>query len=200
MRNKRYANGDKLLDLLEKIEDQDLRPKVIELYKKFEDKINYYPASSTAHHNWPFGWSDHTAQVIDFGIKLYKNVVPKSLADFTLDDVILVCFVHDLDKLWRYKEAEGKRKKKIHFDYVKRLPFEPTSKVIAECFRNGIELTDQHIEAINNHHGGFTPHLISVQSKNVRLSQLSSVVHAADLFSCYFLGSWDPSSVNNEKK
>ena len=199
MRSKKYTNGGKLLSLLEKIEDQKLKKQVLDLYKKFEDLINYWPASSTAHHNWEQGWSDHTAQVVDFGIKLYNKVIPKARANFNLDDVILVCFVHDLDKLWRYKDSEGKRKnRKIRFDYVKRDPFEPTSKVVAECFRAGIELTDQHIEAINNHHGGFTPHLISVQSKNVRLTQLSALVHTADLFSCYFLGTWNPSVLGEE--
>ena len=164
--------------------------KLMGMYEKLKDKMNYYPSAQKYHHWWKGGASDHTAQVMALGVSLFKTTSAyEEIKDYTLDDVVLVSFVHDLDKLWRYVELPEPKDKQI-FEYRKDLPpYTQGSKVIAECFRYGVELTDQHIEAIDHHHGGYSYDLSSVYSPSTHMTKLSTTLNCADMLSYYMWGS-----------
>jgi hypothetical protein len=188
---KMVPSGKDIWELLRLVTNLDLRNKLFNLCDILKNKHKmYYFSSARKHHHWKTGgWSDHTAQVIKISIDLYKEISKYDpIKDFTLDDVILVAFVHDLDKLWRYVELKEPKEDQI-FEYRKDLPpYNESSKVVAECFRYGIELNDQHIEAIDHHHGGYSFDISSVYSKNTSMTKLSALIHCADILSTYMWG------------
>lgn len=171
------------------IEDKDLREKIKSIYLDLRANMEYYPASTKYHHKDFGGHGDHTAQVMELSINIY-NSLKESCADFNLDDVILVAFVHDLDKLWRYQQIKERKEGGPIFEYKElEVPYDEYSKTIAECFRRGLELKDIHIEAIDHHHGGWAQDLSSVynyRSKNI--GKLATILHCADMLSCSLWG------------
>lgn len=171
------------------ITDQALHDKLINLYVTLAKEIEFCPAAIKHHHWWKKGWLDHTAQVLKISIDIYNNMSEyEPITDFTIDDVILVAFVHDLDKLWRYTELEKPKEGQL-FEYRNDItPYTESSKVVAECFRHGIELTDQHIEAIDHHHGGYSVDISSVYSKSSKTTKLSTLIHCADMLSTFMWG------------
>lgn len=162
---------------------------LMNMYNTLKDRIDLYPSSTKYHHWWIGGWSDHTAQVMQISFDLFlKSSSYADIKDFDINDVILVSFVHDLDKLWRYVQIKEPKDNQL-FEYRKDIiPYAENSKVVAECYRNGIQLTDQHIEAIDHHHGGYSLDMSSVFSKNTHMTKLSVIIHCADMLSYYLWG------------
>lgn len=177
--------------------DKTVHRKLKKVYDNLKDRMLYYPAAVKYHHPWSGGWGDHTAQVMYLGCYLFDILEPTSSPAFSRDDVLTVCFVHDLDKLWRYEKNDDEKdlKKGIEFKYKPHAGYEDTSKAIAECFRNGLELTDVHIEAINHHHGGFSLDIASIFNRGSKMTSLSVLVHSADFLSTMFWGDKKPEVV-----
>jgi len=171
------------------ITSSTLLDSLIGAYYTLKDKIDFYPSARKYHHWWRAGWGDHTAQVMELGISLYKTASSyEEIKDFNIDDVVLVSFVHDLDKLWRYELLKEPKSNQL-FEYRKDIPpYAENSKAVAECFRNGIQLTDKHIEAIDHHHGGYSFDLSSVYSKGTSMTTLSVILNSADMLSYYLWG------------
>jgi hypothetical protein len=132
---------------------------------------------------------------MQFATELYERYKVEIGTAFDRDDVIIVAFAHDLDKLSRYKEAESKwaKEKGYKWEFNKdNAPYEETSKAIVESLRNGIMLTDAHVEAINHHHGGFSADMASVYKGAGRMTKLSTLLHCADMLSAYLFGQLNP--------
>jgi hypothetical protein len=169
---------------------------VIQLtHDSLKDRIYSQPAAVDKHHWWPAGWSDHTAQVMDISNKLWKDILEKT-PFISQDDVLLVAFVHDLDKLWRYRPTTNKKllDKGRTFEYNDDLvPYTDTSKTVAECYKRGIHLEDRHLEAIDHHHGGWSFDISSVYAPYGRnMTSLSTILHCADMMSSKIYGEIEP--------
>ncbi|MBD3261702.1 MAG: hypothetical protein GF334_08510 [Candidatus Altiarchaeales archaeon] len=175
------------------------------MHNKYEELIYHLPAAVYYHHNWVGGWADHTAQVIQISSELFDSYIVGVHHDLkvSLDDVIVAAFVHDFDKLWCYKDAPPKKTEKGKVTTIEPQPgkfvrnddivkYEETSKAIAEAFRAGIKLTDQQIEAINHHHGGFSTDLSSPHSRRGGMTPFSTLMHCADMLSAFNLGHCKP--------
>ncbi len=60
--------------------------------------------STNNHQNWPGGYQDHVQEVLNLAKVLYEalSVLGRSL-DFSLSDALLVMFLHDIEKPWKYE-------------------------------------------------------------------------------------------------
>ena len=104
-----------------------------------------------------------------------------------LDDVIIVSFIHDLDKMYKYELrplSEEKEDKPFYpYKHKNRATYPPEMDVLRILAEHGISLTREQTEALAWHHGGW-----SDASKTYRSnSQLAVFVHVADLFSARVL-------------
>ena len=104
----------------------------------------------------------------------------------TENDVILVAFIHDLEKLDKYKKNQtyepdrkyekGYRETEFNYNYDKAT-MNDTAQVVRLCAKHGIELNDNHLNAITMHHGGW-----SLDNKG-GMGPLAVILHSADLIS-----------------
>jgi hypothetical protein len=169
---------------------------VIQLtHDSLKDLIYTMPAAVGRHHSYPGGYGDHVSQVMYLSYKMWAEVSDNT-PSVTQDDILLVAFVHDLDKLWRYRPTTNPKllEKGQKFEYRDdAIPYTDVSKTVAECFRRGIILEDKHLEAIDHHHGGWSADISSVFAPRGRyMTQLSTILHCADMLSTKIYGSIEP--------
>jgi hypothetical protein len=147
---------------------------------------------------------DHVKEVMMLAIQSYYNVTAycEKLAvnpiDFTLDDVILVAYVHDLDKLYRYKDMpEGDYRRQAKYggqiwEVADGITYpDESAKVTQLCALHGIILSDTQIEAVAHHHGGWSCNLsspYSYMSDGSGMTKFSALIHGADLMSTHMFG------------
>jgi hypothetical protein len=178
-----------LINLLNQISDPGLREKLLTMHRALQKDICFYPAAIYHHHAWEGGYGDHVAQVMAMGLKLYDLMPPEAQAQFSRDDVLLVAYVHDLDKLLRYQKTESdwKLKQGKVWEIRNGLPgYDEAPKVIAMCAQHGILLEDKHLEAICHHHGGFS--LSTMAGQQTEMTVFSTLIHSADMFSAHVWG------------
>jgi len=194
-----YESISAMLGLISANREDELDLKLKAMHQQLESRIRYWPASRRRHHSWVGGYADHIKEVMVFGIHIFKTLTEYSeltkrdLLNFSQDDVILVAYIHDIDKLYRYKDmpiGDYRRQEKYggqRWDNADGLLYpDESAKVTQICARHNIILTDAHIEALAHHHGGFSNNLSSVyayMSGQNGMTQLSTLIHSADLIS-----------------
>lgn len=70
------------------------------------------PGSSHNHQAWPGGYLDHVVNTMQIAEELYGPLAEIGPLPFSLGSVILIMFLHDLEKPWRHvarQTEEGKR-------------------------------------------------------------------------------------------
>jgi len=64
--------------------------------------------STNNHQNWPGGYFDHIQEVMNIGGVLYWTLTTLRPLPFSLSDLLLVLFLHDIEKPWKYElRADG---------------------------------------------------------------------------------------------
>lgn len=185
-----YEGITKILPL---IEDETIKEKILKLCENNKTKMEYFPASASRHHSWKGGYADHIFEVMRFSVELFRLV--KKYAQnisFNQDDVIIVSFVHDIDKLERYKETTDgwKIKKGIMWEIADGLLYpDESASVVLECAKAGLFLTKEQVEAVSHHHGFASNNLASVYSYDRGgVTTLSVLIHSADMLSACLFG------------
>lgn len=59
--------------------------------------------STHNHQAWPGGYVDHVTEVMNVAVVLYDTLNAKRPLPFTLSDALLVLFLHDVEKPWKYE-------------------------------------------------------------------------------------------------
>jgi len=200
MSDVKISSYDHMVNMLNLVSDSELKFKLLTMHQNLKDKIEYWPAAISHHHKWKGGYADHVKEVMLLGISMFNTInsagerYSKKL-NFTLDDVIIVCYVHDIDKLWRYKDmpaSDYRRQEKYGakiWDKADGLLYpDESAKVVQICAKNGIILTDEQIEAVSHHHLGFSLNLSSVYSYEGSCTGLAALVGSADMMSGTIFG------------
>lgn len=185
---------------LETIQDNSLRQKVLEMHDKLEPEMRDCPASVNKHHSFKGGYYRHVEEVIRGGIALFNVYTKTGCSMPLLDDIILVAFVHDLDKLIRYKRNDGTyvvinpdvslrcgKTKWVEPEFMYDpdfLSFESSGYIAMRCCEFNIQLTKEHLHAITFHHGGWSDMAHRVKS----ITPLACIIHSSDLMSAFVLG------------
>lgn len=61
------------------------------------------PGSAYNHQNWPGGYFDHIREVMNIAVFLYQRLDSLRHIPFPISDVLLVLFLHDIEKPWKYQ-------------------------------------------------------------------------------------------------
>ena len=69
------------------------------------------PGSSHNHQAWPGGYLDHVAETMKIAFELHLSLCLFRRLDFSCSDPILIMFLHDLEKPWRYSGVDLNSKK-----------------------------------------------------------------------------------------
>lgn len=136
--------------------------------------------STHNHQNWPGGYWDHITEVMNIAIVTYKTFNPLRTLSFSLSDALLVSFLHDIEKPWKYEIGPDTR---IFGRQRIRKDFDTPAK--EHEFRNGklteygIVLTPEQANAMSYVHGELNDY-----SPEKRVAgPLAAFCHICDFFS-----------------
>lgn len=152
------------------LERQDL---CRDLMAKHRDRLKAAPGSGGAHHAWPGGYLEHVLQCMRLAVDL-RLVLPRPAA-VSVQDAVLVMFLHDLEKPWRYvapvdPRAAGSKNERGSFR--------------DELIRGaGIVLTDGQAEAVRHVEGEGDDYVPGGRA----MSPLAAFCHACDVISARIL-------------
>ena len=131
------------------------------------------PGSSHNHQAWPGGYYDHMQEAMNLASDLYVMYSARRPLPFTLSDALLVLFLHDTEKPWKYELGEdGLLRYKRDFD----------SKEKAQAFREakfaeyGIALTPEQANGLRYVEG----EIGDSSPRERRMGPLASLCHQAD--------------------
>ncbi len=149
------------------------------------------PGSSHNHQAWPGGYLDHVTETMNWGRKLYQVAAASGrVLSFSLSDVLLVMFLHDIEKPWKYTLLP---------DGTLEIKEELRDKSAQKSFRNeklkeyGMVLSPQQENAMRYVEGEIDG---SHSTKHRAMGSLAALCHAADIFSARLFPDY-PSVENN---
>ena len=113
------------------------------ILEKYKSRILKSKGSQTKHQYWEGVYIDHLIESMNIGMCFYSQMNEYRKLNFTISDVILILFLHDMEKPFKYIDPV-----KIFKSDVDKLEF---IKSIAT--ENKIELTENHLNALKYTHG-----------------------------------------------
>lgn len=168
-----------IFNLLEEIKNKRLKKKLLSLWASLENRFREMPASVKFHHNYRGGLYDHTKEVIQIALQLYDAFKNNFVANgVSQDDVILISFSHDLDKINKYI----KNKKRFGYNYHEfvwndsRIDTNDTAEVVNILGQYGINLDGNQLNALSFSHGGWSV-------DRGKMGTLATLIHCADILS-----------------
>lgn len=75
-------------------------------FKILSDNHNLFQTvqgSTNNHQAWKGGYFDHVQEVMNIAVILYERLHPIRPLPFSLSDALLVVFLHDIEKPWKYE-------------------------------------------------------------------------------------------------
>jgi len=190
---------DTIRDMLEQIQDELPKTRLLKLHSDILTEMQTMPSSVRYHHKWGGGMYQHVEEVMKNALEIYD--LHPEYYDCTRDDVIIVTYVHDFDKLDRYTYSQDEWKKKKFdqdFDYnPSYIVMNQTARTVQICAEYGLILSDKIINAISFHHGGWAPDLSSVfpTAQSSAMMPLAILIHCADIISSQIQGKVKPSNI-----
>ena len=166
-------------DFLEEIKDKDLRKKLLNLWASLEERFREMPASVKFHHSYRGGLYDHTKEVLEIALRLYDAF--KDNLNLNRDDVILIAFVHDLDKIDKYVKNKKRFGRNSH-EFVwneTRTDTNDAAEVVNTLGKYSIHLDSNQLNALTFTHGGWSV-------DRGKMGHLATLIHCADIFSLTF--------------
>jgi 23S rRNA maturation-related 3'-5' exoribonuclease YhaM len=139
IKNKYYTLNE--LVLMVDAENSKKLIKILEENKKIFSKA---AGSTNNHQAWPGGYLDHIKDIMNIAVVLYGTLNSLRPLPFSLSDAMLILFLHDLEKPWKYKNTTGGLVHKAGFE----------SQGLTNSFRENkireyeIKLTDVQLEAL----------------------------------------------------
>ncbi len=160
-----------IVDLIEMM-DESNRKKCRKILSDNIDSFVYSHGSTHNHQNWQGGYWDHIVEVMNMAVVLYQ-ADPRPFP-FTLSSALLVLFLHDIEKPWKYESFGGELRSKQEFDT------EEKSHAFRDEFikRYGIKLTDEEQNALKYVHGENEDY----SSKQRVMGALAAFCHVCDVW------------------
>lgn len=121
---------------------QPNKDKCQKLYKSNQIAFDNVPGSLSKHQAWTAGYIDHLFEMMKIAEKLYKALSDERHLPFYLEDVALVIFLHDLDKVWKYEKVN---KQKVP---IMRTPEERKQFTLKKIEEFEFDLTSEQLNAI----------------------------------------------------
>lgn len=171
----------KILNFLSLI-SSDNKDACIQLYNDNKDRFLESKGSMSKHQSWIGGYIDHLVETMEFGLDLYNSMSIKRELPFTISDVIIVLFLHDLEKPFKYVEPVlefGSDIDKLNF-------------IINKSNEYKIKLSEMHINGLKYIHGENDDYNFKRVQK-----PLAAFVHICDVVSARIWFDY-PKNNNNE--
>lgn len=165
---KKYYTLDELIEMI----DEPNKSYCKTIYWENKTIFETAKGSNMKHQAWEWWYLDHIRDIMNIAIRLYDDLSSCRPLSFSLSDSLLVLYLHDLEKPWKYWGDEIKKAEIENFpdykDFIK-----------SKINEYGFQLTDEHWNWLKYVHGegvDYDP------TKNVQ-SPLAAFVHCCDTIS-----------------
>lgn len=138
------------------------------MFSSYEDIFRKAPGSKIKHQAWVGGYIEHLCQCMALAEFLYEPFKNIGGVDFSLSDAILILFLHDLEKPFKYVEGKVFHSDAEKSDFILKQ---------AEMFK--INLNIKHLNTLKYVHGEGDDYSPTV---NIQWP-LSAYVHICDVTS-----------------
>ena len=167
-----YVPIDELIQLI----TEPNRTAVKKILSDNRDLFGKVQGSTHNHQAWPGGYLDHVTEVMNIALVLYRTLDAKRPLPFSISDILLVVFLHDIEKPWKYElGADGQLQHKATM----------LTKADHQLFRMeklaeyGIALTDDHENGLKYAEG----ELDDYSSRERKMRPLAALAHLCDVTS-----------------
>jgi hypothetical protein len=134
------------------------------------------PGSTHNHQAWRGGYLDHVSEVMNIANVLYDRFAELRPLPFSRSDILLVVFLHDIEKPWKYElGVDGQLHHKAEMQGK-----EAHQKFRMEMLaRYGVTLTAEHENGLRYAEG----ELADYTNKQRRMGPLAAMAHMCDVAS-----------------
>lgn len=134
------------------------------------------PGSTHNHQAWPGGYLDHVVEIMNIANVLYDQLGALRPLPFSRSDLLLVVFLHDLEKPWKYElGADGQ----LHHRAALQGKEAHQRFRMETLARYGVALTPDHENGLRYAEG----ELADYTNKERRMGPLAAVAHMCDVAS-----------------
>jgi len=215
-------NWDSLMKIIENDISSPRKEKLIEFYKKYEDRIILMPAAHKKeyHNAFPGGYVEHVLRVIRCAKKQARlwDSEGADMSTFTDEELVFSALNHDLGKMGDEEQeayipqTDNWRKEKLGEDYMfnTKVPFASVpDRGLFMLQSHGIPYTFNEMIAIQTHDGLYDDankkYLMAYMPEQKPRTSLPFILHQADLMAARieFEREWLPKlngSVDTSKK
>lgn len=128
------------------------------------------------HQAWPGGYFDHVQEIMNTARVLYEAMNTLRPLPFSLSDVLVVTFFHDIEKPWKYERGEDGQLREIESLCSKVAQHEFRARKLAEY---GITLTSVQQNGLRYVEG----ESVDYSGWERRMEPLATLCHMADVAS-----------------
>jgi hypothetical protein len=192
------SNWDEFCENIETYISSPRREKLLEFYKKYEDRIMMMPAAHKKeyHNAFPGGYVEHVNRVVRCAIKQQGLWADEGadMSTFTEEELVFSAINHDLGKMGDEEnesyipQTDKWRREKLGEDYMfnKAVPFASVpDRGLFLLQSHGIRYSFNEMVAIQTHDGlydeGNKKYLFAFQPEQKPRTSLPFILHQADL-------------------
>lgn len=114
-------------DIIFQLLSPELKDKLVSFHKAHEELMRETPASLKRHHCWPGGYYDHVLEVCNNALTL-DGSIPLPKRNYTIDDLVVASYVHDLDKLFCRYDWDHDKPTSAQLSYAQSLGIKTNSR------------------------------------------------------------------------
>lgn len=213
-----HANWSELLSFIDNYISSPRKEKLMEFYKKYEERLILMPAAHKKeyHNAFPGGYVDHVNRVIKASLAISDvwKAFEADMSTFTQEELVFSALNHDLGKMGDeshesyISQTDKWRREKLGEDYMfnKKLAFASVpDRGLFLLQSNGISYTFNEMVAIQTHDGLYDDankkYLFSYLPEQKPRTSLPFILHQADLLASRveFEKEWLPKLIKEDK-
>lgn len=167
-----YRTVEQMLDLIDEPNRSACRRLLADQRRLFESA----PGSTHNHQVWPGGYLDHVQEIMNIAGLLHDEFSALRPLPFSRSDLLLVVFLHDLEKPWKYELGEDGHLRHRAWLSTKE---EHQRFRMAKLAEHGIRLTAEHENGLRYVEG----ELGDYTNRRRAMGPLAAVAHMCDVAS-----------------
>jgi hypothetical protein len=192
------SNWDEFLGNIKKYITGERQQKLLDFYKKYEERISLMPAAHKKeyHNAFPGGYVDHVNRVVAASLKIYDVWCEFEMdrSTFTIEELVFSAINHDLGKMGDENNAsyipqtDKWRREKLGEEYMfnKEVPFSSVpDRGLFMLQSHGVSYTFNEMLAIQTHDGLYddanAKYLKVFMPEQKPRTSLPYILHQADL-------------------
>lgn len=132
--------------------------------------------STNNHQAWRGGYYDHVGEVMNIAVVLYEQLAELRALPFSLSDVLLVVFLHDIEKPWKYELGPDGQ---LHHKPAMQGKEAHQRFRMEMLARHGVVLAAEHENGLRYAEG----ELVDYTNKQRMMGPLAALAHMCDVAS-----------------